>query len=107
MSPEPPPTTLSRLGKLASLTGVSRAGSIGRDWTDQEGRPMALEKLASDCREGPCPTIWRRKEDGRYLIQGFRVLDAGERAAMNLPANEDVVEVTPELLEGYFGASGR
>ncbi|GAA0374049.1 hypothetical protein [Streptomyces blastmyceticus] len=65
---------------------------------------MALEKLASDCREGPCPTLWRT-EDGRYIIQGFKVLDAERLAQLKLPENETAVEVTAELLEEYFNAS--
>ncbi|MGK4582353.1 hypothetical protein [Kitasatospora sp. HPMI-4] len=65
---------------------------------------MALEKLVSDCREGPCPTLWRT-EDGRYIVQGYKVLDPARLAQIGLPENETAVEVTAELLEGFFGAA--
>ncbi|GAA3049975.1 hypothetical protein FHS39_000868 [Streptomyces olivoverticillatus] len=64
---------------------------------------MALEKLASDCKEGPCPTLWRT-EHGRYIVQGFKVLSAERLAQLDLPENETAVEVMAELLEGYFNS---
>ncbi|WP_329120226.1 hypothetical protein [Streptomyces sp. NBC_01465] len=67
---------------------------------------MALEKLASDCKDGPCPTLWRT-EDGRYVVQGFKILDGDRLAQLDLPENETAVEVTAELLEGFFNAPGR
>lgn len=67
---------------------------------------MALTKLVSDCREGPCPTWWRT-EDGRYIVQGFRVLDSERLAQLGLPENETAVEVSAELLEGYFRVADR
>jgi hypothetical protein len=67
---------------------------------------LTLKKLASDCREGPCPTLWRT-ENGRYIVQGFKVVTPERLAQLDLPEAETAVEVSAELLEGYFRAPRR
>ena len=58
---------------------------------------MRLTKLASNCEEGPCPTVYAT-DTGEFIVQGFRVDDAEALDTMQLPENETAVRIPVELL---------
>ncbi|MEV8454398.1 hypothetical protein AB0467_27860 [Streptomyces sp. NPDC052095] len=59
---------------------------------------MKLKQLASECDEGPCPTVWAVEGTERILVQGFKVDDMEALATMRLPNNETAVRVPMSLL---------
>ncbi|MGW1428784.1 hypothetical protein ACWD6K_09200 [Streptomyces sp. NPDC002431] len=59
---------------------------------------MKLNQLASECDEGPCPTVWAVEDTENVLVQGFKVDDAEALATMRLPNNETAVRVPMTLL---------
>ncbi|MBC3985718.1 hypothetical protein H8N01_24855 [Streptomyces sp. AC536] len=59
---------------------------------------MTIKQLASECDEGPCPTVWGIAESENVLVQGFKVDDEEALATMQLPDNETVVRVPISLL---------
>ncbi|MBB1260632.1 hypothetical protein [Streptomyces alkaliterrae] len=52
---------------------------------------MKLKQVASECDEGPCPTVWAVKGTDHVLVQGFKVDDAEALHTMRLPDNETAV----------------
>ena len=59
---------------------------------------MKLTILRSTCPNGRiCPTVYKTDRD-TLIIQGYKILDADERAALGLPAGEDAVEIPRSLL---------
>ncbi|KUL50279.1 hypothetical protein ADL22_07430 [Streptomyces sp. NRRL F-4489] len=60
---------------------------------------MKLRQLASDCDEGPCPTVWEMVGTEHVLVQGFKVNDAEALATIGLPENETVVRIPMALLK--------
>ncbi|MFH8984874.1 hypothetical protein [Streptomyces varsoviensis] len=59
---------------------------------------MKLNQLASECDEGPCPTVWAVEGTGNVLVQGFTVDDEEALATMRLPDNETAVRIPLSLL---------
>ena len=60
-----------------------------------------MPKITRVCHHSPtrddCPALYT-SDDGRLFVQGARVADADVVAQMRLPADETMVEITPELL---------
>ncbi len=52
------------------------------------------------CAESTCPTIYRA-EDGRYVIQGFKV-KAEDRTGIPIPEGEDVVVLPKDFMEEFL-----
>lgn len=52
-------------------------------------------QVVAGCDMGPCPKVGRRPaRPGNWVVQGLRIRDAGERAALGeIPGHEDVVEI--------------
>ncbi|MFE6778298.1 hypothetical protein [Streptomyces sp. NPDC057702] len=57
-----------------------------------------ITQLASECDEGPCPTVWAIAQSENVLVQGFKVDDVDALATMRLPDNETVVRIPMSLL---------
>lgn len=60
----------------------------------------AVKKIAGTCDGGPCPTLWLL-DDGRIAVQGFATTDPELLAQLDMPENETVAIVPPELIEGF------
>lgn len=61
---------------------------------------MKLRQLASECDEGPCPTVWTIDEDAEHvLVQGFKVEDEEALATMKMPEHETTVRTPMALLK--------
>ena len=58
--------------------------------------PKGLTILTRPCDQGACPTLYT-DSDGRIFVQGNR-LDRANHDGLNVADNEDVVEITPELI---------
>lgn len=56
---------------------------------------ISLEVLASSCASGACPTVYRT-DSGSLVVQGYTV--SAERAGIDLPDGEMLVEIPAELL---------
>ncbi|MER6381373.1 hypothetical protein [Streptomyces sp. NPDC001250] len=69
---------------------------------------MALRMLGKDPNSpnGNSPTIYMDEETDRYLVQGFKVLDAGQLGQMDIPEHETVVEI-PRYMVRFFLPSDR
>ncbi|WIM94254.1 hypothetical protein ACTOB_006268 [Actinoplanes oblitus] len=63
--------------------------------------PLSLQVVANRCSAGSCPTIYRT-DSGRYVVQGFTV--SAERAGIDLPEGEMLVEIPAELLREVLGS---
>ena len=59
--------------------------------------PEKLEIIAKPCNSATCPTIYK-DEQGRIFIQGSK-LTADTRASISVSEDEEVVEISPDLLE--------
>ncbi|WP_030560832.1 hypothetical protein [Streptomyces aureocirculatus] len=59
---------------------------------------MKLTQLASECDEGPCPTVWAVAGTENVLVQGFKVDDEEALTTMRLPNNETAVRIPMSLL---------
>jgi len=55
-----------------------------------------LSTLFAPCNSGMCPVLYS-DEQGRVFVQGSRLTGA-TRNSITVGDNEDVVEVTPELI---------
>lgn len=67
-------------------------------------KKLKLEVLASDgCSSGPCPKLYK-SEDGRYFIQGYNV---DENVTIDIPKNENLVEVNKDLLNDIVQQIGK
>ncbi|WP_344820375.1 hypothetical protein [Actinoplanes cyaneus] len=63
--------------------------------SDESEVRLSLHVVANHCSAGSCPTIYRA-QSGRYVVQGFTV--SAERAGIDLPDGEMLVEIPAELL---------
>jgi len=65
-----------------------------------------LRKLSgeSDCKNGSCPALWAKSQNGGYVVQGYAVTDPAELAQLDLPEGETAVHVPAAVLEEYFRA---
>ena len=59
--------------------------------------PQGLTVLTRPCDQGTCPTLYS-DEDGRVFVQGNR-LDRANHDGLTVAAHEEVVEITPELID--------
>lgn len=59
---------------------------------------MKLRQLASECDEGPCPTVWEIDGTENVLVQGFKVDDTEALATMQMPGNETAVRIPMSLI---------
>lgn len=60
------------------------------------GRSFAgLRVLANFCNSGACPTVYQT-DSGALIVQGYAV--SADRAGLDLPAGELIVEVPAALL---------
>jgi hypothetical protein len=58
---------------------------------------LRLQPIANHCTAGSCPTIYTTNSGpGTLVIQGFTV--PAERAGIDVPAGEALVEIPLELL---------
>ncbi|MFF3672447.1 hypothetical protein ACFYYS_00530 [Streptomyces sp. NPDC002120] len=64
---------------------------------------MAVHKLGKDpeSKTGDSPTVYLDDETDNYLVQGWKV-DDGRRSAMNLPENEDVIEIPRRMVQFFM-----
>jgi hypothetical protein len=59
---------------------------------------MKLTVLRSECPNNRiCPTVYATDRE-TLIVQGYKILDAEERAALGLPPGEDAVEIPRSLL---------
>lgn len=58
---------------------------------------MKLKMLSPDCGGGECPTLYQ-SEDGRYFVQGYKVVDS-MMTENNIPKNETLIEINAELID--------
>ena len=58
---------------------------------------MQLHFLGSTSDNGGSPTLYAT-DQGTFVVQGWRVLDAETLAQMNIPDHETVIEIPRELL---------
>lgn len=56
-----------------------------------------LQIVAKPCGGGTCPTIYKDAE-GRFFLQGNR-LAADDKQSIAIAEHEEVVEISPTLLE--------
>lgn len=56
-----------------------------------------LKVIVSECSAKTCPTIYQ-DSDGKIFIQGYR-LSEDMKDKINIADDEDVVELSPKLLE--------
>jgi hypothetical protein len=60
------------------------------------GRPMGpLRVVANACNSGACPTVYQ-SGTGTLVVQGYAV--SANRAGIDLPAGELLVEIPADLL---------
>jgi hypothetical protein len=59
---------------------------------------VKLTELASDCENGPCPTIYLT-DTGDLIVQDFTVDDPEALATMQLPDTETAVRIPIALLK--------
>ena len=57
----------------------------------------SLQVLIKPCFSGSCPALYQ-DEQGRIFIQGSK-LTADTRASISVSEDEEVVEISPDLLE--------
>ncbi|MFF3557146.1 hypothetical protein ACWD4V_07525 [Streptomyces tsukubensis] len=64
---------------------------------------MALRMLGKDpeSKDGGSPTIYLDDETDNYIVQGWKVLDAGKRATMGIPDHEDAVEIPRRVIKFF------
>jgi hypothetical protein len=72
---------------------------LGQDPQGTEIRIMELTRIAGNCKDGDCPTVYRT-DRGTVAVQGNRV-------ARTTPEGEAVVEIPAELLVEAARALGR
>ncbi|ATL30025.1 hypothetical protein [Streptomyces formicae] len=61
---------------------------------------MKPRQLASECDEGPCPTVWAIDKDAEHvLVQGFKVEDEEALSIMKMPEHETAVRIPMALLK--------
>jgi hypothetical protein len=56
---------------------------------------LDLQPVANICTSGSCPTVYR-SATGTFVVQGYAV--SAERAGVELPDGEFLVEIPAELL---------
>jgi hypothetical protein len=67
--------------------------------------PSKLRIVAVDpynCLGGHCPTLYK-SDDGKLYVQGF-VVNGEVRALVDIPAGEDLVEISPGLVAALKSA---
>jgi hypothetical protein len=57
--------------------------------------PLNLEIVTTYCSSNTCPTVYR-SDKGTLVVQGYTV--TADRAGVNLPDGEMLVEIPAELL---------
>ena len=55
-----------------------------------------LKPVANLCTSGQCPTVYTTESGASLVVQGYPV--AAERAGMDVPAGEMLIEIPRELL---------
>lgn len=58
--------------------------------------PNSLKVLVRPCDSGMCPALYA-DDAGRVFVQGSK-LNRNNHAGLTVPAHEEVVEITPELI---------
>ena len=58
--------------------------------------PQGLKVLVRPCDSGMCPALYA-DDVGRMFVQGSK-LNRDNHAGLTVPAHEEVVEITPELI---------
>ena len=59
-------------------------------------QPQNLKVLVRPCNSGMCPALYQDPQ-GRVFVQGSK-LAQGTRAELGVSEHEEVVEITPELI---------
>ena len=69
---------------------------------------MALRFLDKDpdSPNGDSPTLYYDEETGNYLIQGWKVTDAGRLAQLRLPEHETVIEFPMRMMHFFPEVNG-
>ncbi|MEV0473318.1 hypothetical protein [Streptomyces prunicolor] len=69
---------------------------------------MALHLLGKDpdSPEGKSPTVYYDDETDNYLVQGWKVLDAGRLEQLDLPEHETVVEIPKHMVRFFPEVKG-
>ncbi|MFB7474573.1 hypothetical protein [Kitasatospora sp. NPDC056184] len=64
---------------------------------------MALHRLGKDPESpnGGSPTLYYDDVADTYLVQGWRVADAGRLAQMDIPTHETVVEIPKRMIQFF------
>lgn len=57
----------------------------------------SLKVLIKPCSSGSCPTLYQ-DDQGRVFVQGSKLADSA-RTGIAIAGHEDVVELSPELVE--------
>lgn len=69
---------------------------------------MALHLLGKDSEspDGKSPTVYYDDETDNYVVQGWKVLDAGRLSQLDLPDHETVVEIPKSMVQFFPEVSG-
>lgn len=60
---------------------------------------LTVVHATHNCADSTCPTIYQN-EAGNYVIQGFKV-NSESKSTLNIPKNEDLVEIPQEFLKAF------
>jgi hypothetical protein len=83
--------------------GISGAASADTYGIRSGGMKLTFIRKTRESTTGNCPAIYQR-EDGRYVIQGWRITNDERAQLRDLADNEDAIVVPADVIAGIVDA---